>query len=76
MEKTITQFSVSVGNSECSLIRKRALSRKSRNQKIRDKDFIYPKSTSDKIVFIVNKYGNGFCREKLNDFAIPNYVPV
>ena len=39
---------------------KRNFAEKSRLDKIRDRNFKYPKSTDNKIVFISNKTGNGF----------------
>lgn len=47
---------------------------KSRSECIRDKNIVYPSSTQDKIVFITNKYGNGFRRENIEDYGVASHI--
>ena len=47
-----------------------------RTKRIKQKNVIYPLSTPHKIVFITNQYGNGFKKEKMENFDCPSFIPI
>lgn len=48
----------------------------SRTKRIKEKNIVFPLSNPNKIVFITNQYGNGFRKEKLEDFDCPAHIHV
>lgn len=52
------------------------LRQKSRSERIRDRNVVYPMSSREKIVFISNRYGNGFRGEPIEEFEVPSHIPV